>query len=139
MTRHRVRETRMRIKHQFRPSGQWTLEDRVALSHAPAVAEIAAAAAAPHGLRATFQGRFVAIPPQAPGGQSQADLTASSHIAGLGNVRLTGTLTANPSLPPSSTNTQAVIQIRPSRAGGALTAVATGPTTDLTSRTPTTT
>jgi hypothetical protein len=129
----------MRTKHRFRPSGEWALEDRIALSHAPAVAELALPPAPTQALRATFQGRYVAIPPQGLGGQTQAILTGTSRIPGLGNVRLSATLTANPSLAPSATNTRAVFNLTSPRAGGTLTSVATGPTTDLTARTPTTT
>jgi hypothetical protein len=126
----------MRNKHRFRPSGEWALEDRIALSHASVVAE---AAAPTQGLRATLQGRFLAIPPQAIGGPVQANLAGSSRVPGLGNVRLNGSLTANPSLPPGSSNTQGIVFLVSGRAGGTVTAVVNGPTTNLAARTPTTT
>jgi|GEM_PF-2465470 len=129
----------MRTKHQFRPAGEWALEDRVALSHASAAAEIAATAAPVQGLRATFKGRFNAIPPAGLGGASQLNLAGKSNIAGLGPVQLVGALSSNPSLPPSPTNTQGFVNLVSRRAGGTVTVVVNGQGTDFTARTPSTT
>src|SRR4051812_14006449 len=108
----------MRTKHQFRPAGQWALEDRIALSHASVVAEVAAPT---QGLRATFKGRYLAVPPAAIGGPTVANLAGSTQVSGLGMARLNGTLTANPSLPPTFSNTQGITFLASRRAGGTVT------------------
>lgn len=126
----------MRAKHRFRPSEQWTLEERIALSQVSAIVD--RATPAPTGLRATFRGRFNAIPPQAPGGDSQLNLSGTAGIPTLGNARIVGTLASNGSLPPSSTNTHGVLTLIARRAGGNVITEVTGPAIDPTSKTPTT-
>lgn len=127
----------MRAKHQFRPSGQWALEDRIALSHVSAIVD--RSVPAPTGLRATFTGRYNATPAGIPGGESQLNLSGSARVPGFGNARIAGTLASNPSLPPSSTNTHGVFTLVARKAGGNIVTEVTGPTADLTSRTPTST
>lgn len=127
----------MQAKHRFRPSGQWVLEDRIALSQVSAIVE--RATPAPTGLRATFTGRFNAIPSPVAGGETQLNLSGSSRIPSLGNARIVGTLLSNPSLPPSPTNTHGSFTVIARRAGGNIVTVVSGPTADLTSRTATST
>ncbi|WP_406701269.1 hypothetical protein V5E97_35175 [Singulisphaera sp. Ch08] len=94
---------------------------------------------APTGLRATFTGRYNAVPSAVPGGETHINLSGSARIPSLGNARIAGTLASNPSLPPSSTNTNGVLTLVARRAGGNVVTVVSGPTADLTSTKPTTT
>ncbi|WP_254054032.1 hypothetical protein [Singulisphaera sp. GP187] len=98
-----------------------------------------AAAPAPTGLRATFTGRYNASPASVPGGESVLNLSGSARIPSLGLVQISGPLASNPSLPPSPTNTHGVFTLVARKAGGNVVTLVTGPTTDLTSRKPTST
>jgi len=127
----------MRHKHRFRPGVEGQLEDRIALSQVSALVQRPLSMpSAP--LRATFTGRYVAIPPAGLGGASSANLTGSARVPGLGQARVAGSISSNPSLAPPDSNTQGYFTIISRQAGGNVVAVVSGSPSDLASRTRTT-
>jgi hypothetical protein len=121
----------MRTRHQFRPSGSWILEDRVALSTTAAAADVASAATTARNLRLTFQGFFVTVPPQGIGGGDTTSLSGSARFPGVGPIKVVGSLQSNPSVAPPFSRLRGVLIITVPRQTGSGVLVVTGPATDL--------
>lgn len=128
----------MRRKTTFRPDALNTLEERVTPSHA-GVAEIGAMAP-PHGhITVNSRGSFATQLPAGIGGAATLTLAGSTRVPGVGAFRESGTLTSNPSLPPSPTNTHGTIVLTGiGRNKGTITLAITGQGIDLAPRVPTT-
>lgn len=121
----------MRTRHQFRPSGSWILEDRVALSTTHAAADVASAATTARHLQLTFQGNFVTSPPQGIGGGDVTGLGGTARFPKAGLVKLVGELRSNPSLAPPFSGLRGGLILTIAGQPGSGTLVVTGPATDL--------
>lgn len=107
------------------------LEDRVALSHAAAAAEVASAATTARNPRVTLSGNFVTVPPQGIGGGDTTSLAGKAQVPRFGVARVVGSLKSNGSLPPPfSGTTGGLIVTSPTHPGSAVLAIS-GPSGDL--------
>src|SRR5262245_59070223 len=98
----------MRRKTKFQPEALGPLEERVTPSHA-GVAELGAMAP-PHGhITVNSRGSFTTKLPAGIGGADQMTLVGTTRVPGHGQFHESGSLTSNPSLPPSPTNTQGTV------------------------------
>src|SRR3954447_8963516 len=80
----------MRGRVRYRPSGDWSLESRVALSH------VSAHLAVPAGLHATVRGQVTTVIQQGIDTRSeQATLRGSARAPVIGPIRLAGVLHSN--------------------------------------------
>src|SRR5262245_35101188 len=80
----------MRDRVRFRPSGDWSLEERAALSHTAAHVGVLA------GLHATVRGEVTTVIQQGLDTRSeQANLRGSARAPGIGPIRLAGALRSN--------------------------------------------
>jgi hypothetical protein len=83
----------MRPQRSFRSSGSWSLEDRIALSQAGAVAEVASATTPTLPHTATFHGVYATTEQSGVNAQLfETHLRGSSQIAQVGNVHVSGSL-----------------------------------------------
>jgi hypothetical protein len=120
----------MRRTRMFRPEPACALEERVALSHA-AVASVVSEAQGR--LAFVTRGAFATVLPNEPGSADKMTLVGGRTLPGLGILRLSGTLSSNPSLPPSvsKTNGTLVLSIRTRAQSGTVTLSISGPEANL--------
>jgi hypothetical protein len=125
----------MNRQRRFRPSETWALEDRVALSHGGAVAEVAAASvrAQAQTLGLTFVGNFATKTVHGiDTANSTAYLVGAARVAGLGNVNLQGFAQDNIVFPSFRSPTQGTLVVATTAGGGGiLTIQLSGPFADL--------
>jgi len=119
----------MRDRVRYRPSGDWSLEGRVALSHA----------AVPAGLHATVHGQVTTVIQQGIDTRSeQAKLRGSARAPVIGPFHLAGVLNSN-FVDVISYPDQGTLTVTAVKHPGSLTLTLTGPHSDLAPTTPTTT
>src|SRR4051794_27522504 len=132
----------MRTKRSFRPSEQWNLEDRIALSTASVAAEVLSASAAvipTTGLKANFSGRYTTLASTGIGGGEKALLSGSANIAKVGRLTIAGDLSSNPALAPPSSNTKGTLIVTSKTRPGTVVLALSGAPSDLSPQARTTT
>ncbi|MDR3636612.1 MAG: hypothetical protein P4L84_22610 [Isosphaeraceae bacterium] len=96
----------MRRQRKFSPSASWSLEPRIALSHASPVAEITHLSAAQQINHATFQGPYTTTVQFGVDTESAvAKLSGSARFPTVGMVSLSGSLSNNVVFPSHKTGT----------------------------------
>jgi hypothetical protein len=128
----------MRSSRRFRPTGSWSLEDRIALSHAGAAAEVEAVGTPGSSLAAYFYGSSTTtLTLRTPTRSEEARLVGFSANPDVGVLKLSGDILSERGAVPGGSQAQGTISITSRRNPGKLMLSLTGPAADLTAPTPT--
>ena len=123
----------MRDRIRYRPSGDWSLEERAALSHTAAHVGVLA------GLHTTVRGQVTTVIQQGIDTRSeQAKLRGSAHAPGIGPIRLAGVLKSD-FVDVISFPERGTLTVTAAKHPGSVTLDLTGPYIDLAPITPATT
>jgi hypothetical protein len=123
----------MRDRIRYRPSGDWSLEERAALSHTAAQVGVLA------GLHATVRGEVTTVIQQGIDTRSeQANLRGSARAPGIGPIRLAGVLKSD-FVDVISFPERGTLTVTAAKHPGSVTLDLTGPYIDLAPITPATT
>jgi hypothetical protein len=128
----------MRPRRRFCPTGSGSLEDRIALSHAGAAAEVAAVGTPGSGLAAYFYGSSTTtLTRRTQTMIEEARLVGLSANPDVGVLKLSGDILSERGAVPGLSQAQGTLSITSRRNPGKLTLSLTGPAADLISPTPT--
>ncbi len=126
----------MRPRRRFCPTGSWSLEDRIALSHSGAA--VAAVGTPGSGLAAYFYGNStITLTRLTQTTSEEARLVGLSANPDVGVLKLSGEILSERGAVPGSSQAQGTLSITSRRNPGKLTLSLTGPAADLTAPTPT--